>query len=230
MSDSNDGNFNDSELQDIMAEIESLEKEFGEEEAEAEVEAVEAAAEVEGPTEEEISALEDTETPEATVEEPVAAQEEPVAEESEPSLDDVFGEEAMNLEESSEEVAAEAPVEEEVVAEAPVATVEEVAPEPAPVEEPAAEAEVVEMKPVATHSAPTGEQMTFQGDGVFNFNMAFPVGEQSAQVSVVDGKVKVLVGDIDLVISKEGCFVEMAGGVNFSVPMHAAGNAAKKAS
>lgn len=143
-----EANFNDSELQDIMAEIESLEQDYSGDESEVEEEVL-----AEADTQEELSS-------------------EPVNEDTQEVIaaDD-------NLEKQSN---------------------------------------VSEITPVASSSSES--PMEFHGAGVLDFNMSFPVGDQKANVKVEDGQVKVVLGDVFFSISEEGCFVEMAGGVQFSVP------------
>ena len=106
---SDETGFNDAELQDIMNEIESLEKEFVEEEQTSQPEAVEAAAE-----------------PEV-----VEAEAEPVAEE--PAEEEPVVEEPVA--ESEPEPTPEPEVVEEVVAEEPTPEPEPVQEEPAPVQD-----------------------------------------------------------------------------------------------
>lgn len=163
-----EANFNDSELQDIMAEIESLEQDFSSNEAEVEQEMT---AEV--VAEEELSSGSEQEVvAEVVVEE--SFEEEPEASFSE-------SEDVLESELSAEE-----------------------------------ECSVSEITPISKSTSES--PMEFHGAGVLDFNMSFPVGEQKANVKVEDGQVKVVLGDVSFSISEEGCFVEMAGGVQFSVP------------
>ncbi len=152
-----EANFNDSELQDIMAEIESLEQDFSSDEPEVEQEM----------------------TAEVEVEDDFSSE-----------LDD-----EVVAEESFEEGPEDAP-ESEIFAEE--------------------ECSVSEITPISKSSSQS--PMEFHGAGVLDFNMTFPVGDQKANVKVEDGQVKVIVGEVSFSISEDGCFVEMAGGVQFSVP------------
>ena len=143
-----EANFNDSELQDIMSEIESLEQDFSREEAEGDQKL---SAESEHDIEDELMA----------------------------EIDE------MDVEDHFEEVHDE------------VCSVSEITP---------------------SHKSSSESPMEFHGAGVLDFNMSFPVGDQKANVSVEDGQVKVVLGDVTFSISEEGCVATMAGGVQFSIP------------
>ena len=160
-----EANFNDSELQDIMAEIESLEQDFSGDESEA---------------------LQDI-AAEADIEEEVSS--DPVDEHEEEVVAEVEADESF--EEEPEDAAG------------PESYTEE-------------ECSVSEITPISKGSSES--PMEFHGAGVLDFNMSFPVGDQKANVKVEDGQVKVVLGDVSFSITEEGCFVEMAGGVQFSVP------------
>jgi len=174
-----DQSFNDAELQDIMNEIENLEREFEEEESPAE--SAQAEAEV------------------SKEEAPVAASEE----------------------------AQEAESEEEIVAKA--VEVEEEAEEPV-----AEETNIVEMdshRPTTTvtPSHDEGGYMEFSGQGQVDMQMNFNLGEETATVSVKNGRLEVSLSGVQMTLTEDGCQVEMAGGVKFSVPVNGTGSSAKKA-
>ncbi|MBT3585701.1 MAG: hypothetical protein HN509_12420 [Halobacteriovoraceae bacterium] len=185
MTDSSDQGFNDDELQDIMNEIENLEKEY----------------------------------------------ESPAEETTEPAV------EAVAEETTSEAVAEQATVEE-------VEAVEEVFAEAETATEPESEAEATEnVVPISEAPAPAptpaatatsaGHSMDFAGSGTMDFNLSFHVGTQVANLKIDNENGFTLeMEGMDLTISEsEGCVVEMAGGVRFTIPL-ANGNASsvKKAS
>ena len=186
-----DQNFNDAELQDIMNEIESLEKEFIEQEASEEPAAQTETDIVQASTSEE-SEMTSSDSVEATTEEsPEASFDESESEETSMDRDTEFSDEDFD----------ESPAMEEGTVEAEADNVVS-----------------MESRRSTTHTAPTGE-MSFSGHGQMDFNMNFQLGSQEASLSVQDGKLVVSVAGVELALSEEGCDVEMAGGVRFSVPL-----------
>ncbi len=185
-------NFNDAELQDIMNEIESLEKEFVEQEAS-----------------EESSAQSDEDNVQAQQSETVEA-------EQEQELYDEPTHEAQTQVEAATEEYTETPEMEESF------------------EEEEQSDNVVSMenhRPETTtpsYDSSSAGEMTFSGQGQMDFNMSFTLGEKQATLSVESGKLKVSVSGVELYLSEEGCEVEMAGGVRFSVPLDGAANSAGK--
>lgn len=168
-----DQSFNDAELQDIMNEIENLEREFEEEES---------------PSEGAQAATSEEETP------IVASEEAP----------------------EEEEIVAEAEAEEEI-------------------EEPVSEeSNIVEMdsrRATTTHTSSNDEggYMEFSGQGQVDMQMNFNLGEETATVSIKNGKLEVSLSGVQMTLTEDGCQVEMAGGVKFSVPVNGTGSSAKKA-
>jgi len=215
MSDSDNSaeqNFNDSELQDIMNEIESLEKEFVEQEA-----SEESSAEVE------MDNVQDLGPVAEEVEEPVAEEvEEPVAEEVEESVTEeveYHADHEVESDKTDEEVVAHMDADEDSLE----------------IEEDFSnelEDNIVSMEnhPATSEQIPTGG-MSFSGHGQMDFNMNFALGGQEAKLVVEEGKLKVMVSGGELYLSEDGCEVEMSGGVHFSIPFDRANdNARKKAS
>jgi hypothetical protein len=196
-----DQNFNDAELQDIMNEIESLEKEFIEQEASETPSADTEMDNVQSELEEDSESIEH-ESEEATME---ASDSEDAPEEYE-----------QDMSAASEEVTEEAtedPIHEETHN---VVSMDE---------------HRAAAQPTQTHhEAPTGE-MSFSGQGQMDFNMSFSLGDKEASLRVEKGKLKVTVSGVELYLSEHGCEVEMAGGVKFSVPLEGAqtNSAGKKA-
>ncbi len=209
-----DQNFNDAELQDIMNEIESLEKEFNEQEA-----SEEPAAQFEEDNVQDYS--------EEITEDEIEAQTTESVEASSDSFDESYDEEmeapAAEAEFTEEDSAIEAEAEftdedfeDSTSMEDATETVEEAS-------------NVVSMSShrAQTTSAPTGE-MSFSGHGQMDFNMNFQLGSQEASLTVQDGKLVVSVAGVELSLSEEGCDVEMAGGVRFSVPLEAGAKSSSK--
>lgn len=194
-----DQSFNDAELQDIMNEIESLEREFVEEESDTTTQVEAQAPESETTTEEVVS--------EETVE--TQSVETGIVDDS----SDTTTSEQTSDSPDSEDEDAESLVNE--VAEEYEGNVVSMSEHRAPSSE-----------EVTTASTPG--QMQFSGMGNMNFNLNFPVGEAQAEVQVKDGKLLVSLEGVELTLSEDGCEVSMEGGVKFSVPVSSK-SAGKKA-
>ncbi|MDD0853808.1 hypothetical protein HBN50_11920 [Halobacteriovorax sp. GB3] len=229
--------FNDSELEDIMNEIESLEKEFVDDSAS------------EGPTMKEELSLD---APESNSLQNVIDQEvenagaetEIVTSESESQIDDAvdsFVDDVEVSEPAAEQVSMSEEVESEPVMEE-VATTED-----SPVmeeettfsEEDFVEETIDNVVPLSatSHEAPTmssvssdgATDMSFSASGKMNMNMTFPVGEEQATFSVVDGKLTISMNGLNLTLDgSEGCTVEMESGVKFTIPLTSDGAASTK--
>ncbi|GEM_PF-618106 len=202
--------FNDAELQDIMNEIESLEKEFVEEEGTAQTKSVEASQ---------------------VDEEAPAPENDSDGDEISAESDESLLQEAESLE--SEEVQAEA---EEVQAEveeetSPIAEVEE---ETSPIAEVEEETNNVVAMPIAqtpaTQPTSNGEgYMQFSGQGEMDMQLNFQLGSETATVNIKDGGLTVTLAGVQLNLSEDGCEVNMEGGVKFSVPLTGKQTQEKKA-
>ncbi|OUR96441.1 hypothetical protein A9Q84_08800 [Halobacteriovorax marinus] len=201
--------FNDSELEDIMNEIENLEKEFvedGESAPENLVVTETKQNEMQNEIDKEVESISEEMTPVASDEEPVEEiQEVSMAAEPEATIEE-------SVEESFDEVA------DELVAE-----MEE--------EEIEIENNVVEL-PTAKESpaADSGANMDFTASGSMDFNLNFKIGSETASLKV-DGEkgLTVEMGGVSIKITEsEGCTVTMDGGVNFNIPLTTADDAAKK--
>ena len=192
--------FNDAELQDIMNEIESLEKEFVEEEGTAQTKSVEASQ---------------------VDEEAPAPENDSDGDEISAESDESLLQEAESLE--SEEVQAEA---EEVQAEveeetSPIAEVEE--------ETNNVVAMPIAQTP-ATQPTSNGEgYMQFSGQGEMDMQLNFQLGSETATVNIKDGGLTVTLAGVQLNLSEDGCEVNMEGGVKFSVPLTGKQTQEKKA-
>ncbi len=192
--------FNDAELQDIMNEIESLEKEFVEEEGTAQTKSVEASQ---------------------VDEEAPAPEKDSDGDEISAESDESLLQEAESLE--SEEVQAEA---EEVQAEveeetSPIAEVEE--------ETNNVVAMPIAQTP-ATQPTSNGEgYMQFSGQGEMDMQLNFQLGSETATVNIKDGGLTVTLAGVQLNLSEDGCEVNMEGGVKFSVPLTGKQTQEKKA-
>lgn len=196
--------FNDAELQDIMNEIESLEKEFVEEGG------VEASADT---------------TPEATAEEaPEAQQEEqPEAQQEEAEVEEVetvVASEESSEEDSDDDLASEAESYEEDATPEPQAEVE--------VEVDNVVAMPTAQKPVATGGKGEG-YMQFSGQGDMDMQLNFQLGSETATVNVSGGALNVTLAGVELQLTENGCEVNMEGGVKFSVPLTGSQAQGKKA-
>jgi hypothetical protein len=199
--------FNDAELQDIMNEIESLEKEFVEEEGTAQTESVEAS-----------QVDEDAPAPEN----------ESDGDETSAESDESLLQEAESLE--SEEVQAEA---EEVEAEAEEVQAE-IEEESSPIAEVEEETNNVVAMPIAqtptTQPTSNGEgYMQFSGQGEMDMQLNFQLGSETATVNIKDGGLTVTLAGVQLNLSENGCEVNMEGGVKFSVPLTGKQTQEKKA-
>ncbi|EQC48160.1 hypothetical protein M899_2658 [Bacteriovorax sp. BSW11_IV] len=204
-----DQGFNDSELEDIMNEIESLEKEF----------AVEGADESETPM---MEASEDLAIEEAGTN----------------GLQDVIDREVESIEselhstmaEESDEVSAAADsfvdsIEDEVeaVAQSDESVMEEVE----------VVSNVVAFEPkktTTTHTVTSGSSdMNVQLSGQMNMAMTFPVGDSQAEFTVNGGELSVQMNGMSISISEnEGCTVTMENGVKFTIPLTTSSTHSKK--
>ncbi len=193
--------FNDAELQDIMNEIESLEKEFVEEGGvEPTAEEPEASSE---PQETETPAAQEAE-PEAETETVQASEE---SDDSDEGEDKDLVSEAETYEEEQPQPQAEVEVETDNVVAMPSQKVE---------------------KPAAT--APTGEgYMQFSGQGDMDMQLNFQLGSETATVNISGGSLNVTLAGVELQLTENGCEVNMEGGVKFSVPLTGAAGQGKKA-
>lgn len=185
----NDQGFNEDELQDIMNEIEDLEKEYVEEGSSTTVEASSddnPHDDLQDTIDKEIEELNKIEIAEPTGEttETTEVVEEPVA-----------------------ETAAEDNVVSIVQDETPAST-------PSPSSE-------------GTYS---GAPVEFSANGDMNLNMNFSVGESTATLMVSkEGGLSVQMDGVNLEITDQGCSVELAGGVKFTVPLTAGAASNNKA-
>lgn len=65
--------------------------------------------------------------------------------------------------------------------------------------------------------------------GAMNLNINFNVAGQDANLSIQDGGLKVTLNGVELTIDEtNGCLVSLAGGVTFSIPLNLANGASKK--
>lgn len=192
--------FNDAELQDIMNEIESLEKEFVEEggaEVAAEVTAEATAEETPEPQPEE----------EAPVAETPAEEPETVEASSEEESEDLVSEAENYEDENQPEPAPQAEVEVEVEAN-----------------------NVVAMPTQKAAPAAGGEgYMQFSGQGDMDMQLNFQLGSETATVNVSGGSLNVKLAGVELQLTENGCEVNMEGGVKFSVPLTGSQAQGKKA-
>ena len=207
MSDKNDSdqNFNDAELQDIMSEIESLEKEFVDDD-EDDTSAEDIVNELETAPSEEVVAetsAEDT-TSEAVVDD---GPENDIVSEA-----DI---ESISQEMVSTQQAEESPMNNENVTELHVVQDDT----------PVANTTVEE----TTMSNPNPGEMTFQGSGKLDLNLSFYIGDQKATLKVVDGVgLTVDMAGTTLKFDSDGCHVDIEGGANINLPL-ANSKSAKKA-
>lgn len=192
--------FNDAELQDIMNEIESLEKEFVEEEGAAVVA-------------EESSAPEEVA---AEADEVVAEDDDDLVQEAE-----TFETESSTIEEEVDEPAS---IVEEIAAE-----VEEELAAEASTEDHHTD-NVVAMPTAKATQHKSGEgYMQFSGQGEMDMQLNFQLGSETATVSIKDGGLTVTLSGVELNLSENGCEVNMEGGVKFSVPLTGSQSQGKKA-
>jgi hypothetical protein len=191
----NDQGFNEEELQDIMNEIEDLEKEYVEETAEASANPHD---DFQDTIDKEIEELNKIEITDPT---------------SEDDDEDIVAE--------MEEVEAEMAEMEEVEAE--MAEMEEVEEDNV--------VSIVKEAPASSSSEGTysGAPVEFTAHGDMNLNMNFTVGESTATLMVSKERgLCVQMDGVNLEIGENGCTVELAGGVRFTVPLTAGGTASKK--
>lgn len=203
-----DQGFNDSELEDIMNEIESLEKEF----------AVEGADESDTPM---MEASEDLAIEEAGTN----------------GLQDVIDREVESIEselhstmiDESDEVSAAADsfvdsIEDEVEA------VEQTAQPTMEEAEEVSNVVAFEPKKTTTHTVTSGSSdMNVQLSGQMNMAMTFPVGDSQAEFTVNGGELSVQMNGMSISISEnEGCTVTMENGVKFTIPLTTSATHSKK--
>lgn len=194
VSDSSEMNFNEEELQDIMAEIEGLEKEFDTETVEEPVlEPIELAfVEKQNDFQSEIDAelamsmnsieAEAPSTP-SPIAEAVAVAEIP--------------------EETPKEVSFEAPADE---APSKILSFEK----PAPI------------APLPTQTIATqGPEISFEAHGQMNLNLGFKIGEETARLTIdpIKGLVVTMAGVVLCINQEDGCNVTMDSGVKFTIPL-----------
>lgn len=240
MSDANAKNFNDDELDDIMSEIESLEKEFV---------APEESAPQESP-EGQLNMSSAEPSPEANPEPAPIAEDlgddlgdlekelselESEMNDAAPDLDDIEEElealSELDIPEAEEQVVQEAPsspVKEEV------APVESVVQKVTPTQErPVAEEEPVKQEPVAqTPSATVTPIKLDAATGGVNLNLNFSIGNTPANLWL-DGEkgLSFTMSGVKVSIDEnEGCVISMKGGAKFTIPLDSEGNSLKKAS
>ncbi|MCO4794094.1 MAG: hypothetical protein KC493_10295 [Bacteriovoracaceae bacterium] len=178
----NDQSFNEEELQDIMSEIEDLEKEYVEDGA--------SSAKVEDDLQATIDKeIEDLNALEAEIE----AEENVATEEATPA-------EATSAEATST-------TEDNVVS-------------------------IVKEKPVTSQSDDgtfSGAPVEFTANGDMNLSMNFTVGESTATLMVSKERgLCVQMDGVNLEIAEDGCTVELAGGVKFTVPLTTSGSELNK--
>lgn len=222
--------FNDSELEDIMNEIESLEKEFVDDSA-SEGPTMKEELSLDAPESNSLQNVIDREVENA------GAEAEMIASESESQIDDAvdnFVDDVEVGEPAAEQVSMSEEVETEPVMEEVSAT------EDTPVmEESVAQETVDNVVPLSatSHDAPTmssvssegATDMSFSASGKMNMNMTFPVGQEQATFSVVDGKLTISMNGLNLTLDgSEGCTVEMESGVKFTIPLTSDGAASTK--
>jgi hypothetical protein len=223
--------FNDDELQDIMDEIETLEKEFVEE-PNAEAPQTDTNLALSEAKENSIQEAIDKEVAtigeEIVSEAKIEASEEIAQAELEEPLGDFEEEVSASSEVETEEVLVSAV--EEAVSEAPVESDQEIA----DVDDILAESDnVVELTPAATTTSSTstqGSNMDFSAQGNMNLNLNFSIGEETGTLIVnEDQGLKVSVSGVEFHISEEtGCVVEMPGGIKFEIPLTAASSSSTK--
>lgn len=231
MADTVEQSFNDSELEDIMNEIENLEKEFvedGEKSPEDLVITESKQNQLQDEIDKEVQSISSEMTPTATTEgevisDPVETQEVTMAEETtaeaseeiiEETLDEVLDETINEAEEISDETIDE--VADELVAEMETEEIEN---------------NVVELATAKeTQSTEQGANMDFTASGTMDFNLNFKIGDEVASLKVDgDEGLTVEMGGVNIKITESGgCSVTLEGGVSFNIPLTGAGEAAKK--
>lgn len=201
-------NFNEAELQDIMSEIESLEKDF------EDGSTMEAAAMIQDAVMEEINA-------ELTKDSgPKDSLQEQIERELEASMTTAGGDpEEVTPVIIAPVITASAPVEK---VEAAVLNFEKPAPKAPVMTEPTMTAPAM--------IAPTGSGVSFAASGSMALTLDFKVGAENAKLTIdpVKGLTVVLAG-VELVISEsEGCLVTMDNGMKFTVPLSSLEKSQKK--
>ncbi len=224
-----DKNFNEAELQDIMSEIESLEKEFeGTEtimaaplkkdpvmeelmESAAEAEMIEETFDEAVFDEGELDAvLMDTDVEETIIAEPT-----PVAVATNNPLQDVIERELAEslLKEKAEEIRQEIHQEEKKVH---VLNFDKPAPK---------------TTPTTTPTTTKGSEVAFSAQGSMALTLDFKVGTENAKLTIDPTKgLTVTLAGVELVINEtEGCHVVMENGMKFSIPLSSLEKSVKKA-
>ncbi len=235
--------FNDSELEDIMNEIENLEKEFSDDSIETETQlSLDKAKDndlqkvIDAEVESISSAFDEISTPEAVLTE----SSENV---SESESEDEFSDEdfAMMDDSDDDEVVAEAESETQddvmdtIMAEVeatdeieePVSETnedpflgEDMADIEAHMEEATSNVVSLSSAPSKTSSTKTSSGVDFNASGDMDLSINFNIAGQTAHLRVEDGGLKVFLKGVELTIDEtNGCSVKMAGGVQFSVPL-----------
>lgn len=191
--------FNDAELQDIMNEIESLEKEFVEEEGTQ----AEQSETVEAQTEEPVAEQEtETETVSETAEEPQAEEQQ----------EEVQAQEDSQQDDEDEDLSAEAETYEADTQ-----------------EEPSNVVSMSTAKTEAPAASGSDGYMQFSGQGDMDMQLNFQLGQETATVNIKGGCLNVTLAGVQLELSENGCEVQMEGGVKFSVPLTGNSAQGKKA-
>lgn len=203
-----DQGFNDSELEDIMNEIESLEKEFSEDSsvtdtsiADVQMEAQEDLA-IETPAQNGLQDLIDREV-------------ESIESELGNSMDAEIAAAADSFVDEMEmtETETEAELESNVVALEPKKSTPTLA----------------ATTSLTSSSSTSASDMSVQLSGQMNMAMTFPMGESQAQFSIQDGALCVEMNGLNLTISEtEGCTVTMENGVKFTIPLTTSSTHSKK--
>jgi hypothetical protein len=199
-----DGSFNEDELQDIMSEIENLEKDF---------------------TDEQVATAADV-TPEPASEEVVS--EDSSASDLQNTIDAEIAELNAITEVSQPEIGTEteAIVEPEQVQEQVQEQIQEQIQDNV-----VSIVQDTDTNKSSTHeSTYSGAPVELSCNGDMDFNMNFSLGESSAKVKVdKETGLSVQMDGVSLTMSKnEGCVISLPGGVKFTVPLTSEGSAATK--
>jgi hypothetical protein len=203
MSDNNDSdaNFNDAELQDIMSEIESLEKEFVDDD------------DNESESEDLINELENDETETAEVEGVQAS-----------ASSDDGTEDTPESDETVDDIVSEADI--ESITQDMVTTQKQEEAETS--SDNVTELQIVKDS-TATNSTSSPGSMSFQGSGNLDLNLTFFIGSEQATLKVTDGEgLTVDMAGTTLRFDSTGCHVDIEGGANINLPLNSS-NTAKKA-
>lgn len=196
-----DQNFNDAELRDIMSEIESLEKEFVDEESD------------DTNTDEVVNELDSAEeTPEESEVEASTKTEDETSNE-----DDIVSE--ADIESISQEMVTSeentTPNEEDNVTELHVYKEESTS---------------IATKTSAPTSEISPGEMSFSGSGKLDLNLSFYIGDRQATLKVVDGVgLSVDLDGTTLKFDSNGCHVDIEGGANINLPLSSSSSAKKAA-